>query len=106
VIVEVRSYRTKPGRRAEFIRFFEERAMPAQRAHGIGVLGPLLDVENPDRFMWMRGFPSTRERDRMKEAFYGSDLWTGELEGIAMPLLDGYDFTLCELPGPIPDTWL
>ena len=35
MIVEVRSYRIKPGRRDEFIRFFETRSIPALRAHGM-----------------------------------------------------------------------
>ncbi len=34
MIVEVRSYRIKPGRREEFIRLFETRAVPAQRTDG------------------------------------------------------------------------
>ena len=45
MIVEVRSYRIKPGRREEFIRFFETRSIPALRAHGMRILGPLLDLE-------------------------------------------------------------
>ncbi len=31
MIVEVRSYRIKPGHREEFIKLFESRAIPAQR---------------------------------------------------------------------------
>ena len=31
MIVEVRSYRIKPGKRDEFIKLFETRAIPAQR---------------------------------------------------------------------------
>ena len=37
MIVEVRSYRIKPGRRQEFIEFFETRSVPALRAHGMKV---------------------------------------------------------------------
>ena len=96
MIVEVRSYRTKPGRREEFIQFFETRAVPAQRAHGMKVLGPLLDLENPDKFIWLRSFPSRAERDRMKDAFYEGALWKNELESIAMPMLESYDVILCE----------
>lgn len=70
MIVEVRSYRIEPGRRAEFIRFFETRAVPALRAHGIQVTGPLIDLENPNKFVWLRSFPSLEERDRMGTAFY------------------------------------
>src|ERR1051326_6989815 len=75
MIVEVRSYRIKPGRREEFIRLFETRAVPALREHGMKVLGPLLDVENPNKFVWLRSFPSLAERDRMKDDFYEGELW-------------------------------
>ena len=104
MIVEVRSYRIKPGCRAEFIEFFETRAVPALRAHGMKVIGPLLDVENPNKFVWLRGFPSLEERDRMKEAFYEGELWKNELERVAMPMLDSYDVILCETsPGCVFD---
>ena len=104
MIVEVRSYRIKPGRRAEFVEFFETRAVPALREHGMKVLGPLLDVENPNKFVWLRAFPSLEERDRMKEAFYEGELWKRELESIAMPMLDSYDVILCETtPGCVFD---
>jgi hypothetical protein len=96
MIVEVRSYRIKPGKRDEFIRLFETRAVPAQRTYGINVIGPFLDVENPNKFVFLRSFPSLEERDRMKEAFYGGELWKNELEELALPLLDSYDVILCE----------
>jgi NIPSNAP len=96
VIVEVRSYRIKPGRRAEFIKFFEERSIPALRSHGMKVLGPLLDLENPNKFVWLRSFPSLEERERMKNDFYEGALWKNELEAIAMPMLESYDVILCE----------
>jgi hypothetical protein len=104
MIVEVRSYRIKPGRRAEFIHLFETRAVPALRAHGMKVTGPFLDVENPNKFVWLRSFPSLEERDRMKDAFYEGELWKNELEAIAMPMLDSYDVILCETsPGCVFD---
>src|ERR1700739_2722200 len=87
MIVEVRRYRIKPGRRDEFIRFFESQSIPALRAYGMKVLGPLVDVENPNAFVFLRGFPSLEARDSMKEAFYGSELWKKEMEGIAMPMI-------------------
>jgi hypothetical protein len=104
MIVEVRSYRIKPGRREEFIKFFLTRSIPALRSHGMNILGPLLDVENPNKFVWLRSFPSLSERDRMKEEFYEGDLWKNELEAIAMPMLESYDVILCETaPGYVCD---
>ena len=96
MVVEVRSYRIKPGRRAEFIHFFETRAVPALRSHGMKILGPLLDLENPNKFVWLRSFPSLEERERMKDDFYEGPLWKNELESIAMPMLESYDVILCE----------
>src|SRR5215475_3140011 len=96
MIVEVRSYRIKPGRREEFIQFFETRSVPALRSHGMRVVGPLLDLENPNKFVWLRIFPSLDERERMKAAFYEGELWKNELESIAMPMIESYDVILCE----------
>jgi hypothetical protein len=104
MIVEVRSYRIKPGRREEFIKFFETRSIPALRSHGMKILGPLLDLENPNKFVWLRSFPSLEERDRMRDAFYEGELWKNELEAIAMPMLESYDVILCETaPGYVCD---
>jgi hypothetical protein len=104
MIVEVRSYRIKPGHREEFIEFFETRSIPALRSHGMKILGPLLDLENPNKFVFLRSFPSLDEREQMKNAFYEGELWKNELEAIAMPLIDSYDVILCETsPGYVFD---
>lgn len=104
MIVEVRSYRIKPGHRDEFIRFFEKRSVPALQSHGMKVMGPFLDLENPNKFVWLRSFPSLQERERMRDAFYEGELWKNELEAIAMPMLESYDVILCETsPGGVFD---
>lgn len=96
MIVEVRIYTTKPGLRDEFLAFFTARSIPALRSKGMTVLGPLIDLENPDVFVWLRAFPSLEERDRMKSAFYDGDEWKNELEAIAMPMLEKYEAVLTE----------
>ncbi|HET6863124.1 MAG TPA: NIPSNAP family protein [Pyrinomonadaceae bacterium] len=104
MIVEVRSYRIKPGKRAEFIKFFQTKAVPALRSHGMKIQGPMLDLENPNKFVWLRSFPSLEERERMKNEFYEGPLWKNEMEGIAMPMLESYDVILCETaPGYVFD---
>jgi hypothetical protein len=94
MIVEVRTYKIKPGLRERFLDFFETQSVPALRAEGMRVLGPLVDLENPDVFVWLRAFPSLEERDRMKNAFYEGQKWKTELEAIAMPMLDNYSVVL------------
>ena len=96
MIVEVRSYRIKPGHREEFIQFFETQAVPALRKFGMRVAGPFLDLENPNKFVWLRMFPTIEDREQMRDAFYEGELWKTKLEGFAMPLLESYDVILCE----------
>jgi hypothetical protein len=97
-VVEVRTYRTKPGRRAEFVKLFQTRGGPAQLDFGMTVLGPLLDTEDPDVLIWLRAFPSANQRQPIKDAFYEGQLWKEELEHLAMPLLAGYSAVVCEMP--------
>ena len=96
MIVEIRSYRITPGKRDEFIKFFEERSVAALQSHGMKVVGPFIDLENPNKFVFLRGFPSMEDLHRMKDEFYGGRLWKEELEQIAMPMLESYDVILCE----------
>ena len=104
MIVEVRSYRIKPGHRDEFLQFFEKKAVPALRLYGMQILGPLIDLENPHKFVWLRSFPSLADREQMRKSFYESELWKNELEAIAMPMLESYDVILCETaPGYVFD---
>lgn len=104
MIVEVRNYRMKPGRRAEFVRLFGERTGPTQISLGMTIIGPLLDLEDPDVAVWLRGFPSMGERDRMKEAFYEGQRWKGELEGLVMLLLENYSVVVCQASPGLPAT--
>jgi hypothetical protein len=96
MIIEVRTYRTKPGLRDRFIAFFEERSIPALRAEGMTVLGPMLDLEDPDAFVWLLAFPSLEERDRMLSAFYEGAVWKNELAAIALPMLESPATVLTE----------
>ena len=97
MIVEVRTYTIKPGLRQRFIHLWETRTRPLQQSLGMGVVGPYLDLENPDRFVWLRTFPSMEERERMKRALYESDEWTGELEAMIMPMLEEFTSVLTEI---------
>jgi hypothetical protein len=57
MIVEMRTYKTKPGKRSEFLQVFHSKSIPAHAQIGMKILGPFLSVEDPDTFFFMRGFP-------------------------------------------------
>ena len=98
MIIEMRTYRTKPGKRPEFLEIFRSRSMPAHAQIGIKILGPFLSIEDPDVFFFMRGFPDAPSREPMKAKFYEGELWKLELENILMPMLEKYDVVLVEDP--------
>lgn len=101
MIIEMRTYKTKPGRRAEFLEIFRTRSVPAHAEIGMKILGPFLSVEDPDMFFFMRGFPDLASREPMKAQFYESELWKNEIEPIVMPMLANYDVTLVDDPADL-----
>jgi hypothetical protein len=101
-MVELRFYHVKPGHREAFLEFFRRQGRPAQEAYGMKVLGPLLDVEDPNVVIWLRSFPSPDERERMKREFYEGPEWTSSLEQVAMPMLDRYSVVVARTtPGAL-----
>ena len=98
MIVEMRTYKTKPGRRAEFLEIFRSKSIPAHEEIGMKILGPFLSVEDPETFFFMRGFPDLASREPMKAKFYEGELWKNELEGLLMPMLEKYEVVVVEDP--------
>ena len=39
------------------------------------VIGQFRDLDDPDRFVWLRGFTDMEARTRALEAFYGGPVW-------------------------------
>ena len=98
MIIEMRTYKTKPGCRARFIEIFRTKSMPAHAEIGMKLLGPFLSIEDADSFFFMRGFPDIESREPMKAKFYDGDLWKRELEHELMPMLDKYEVALVDDP--------
>ena len=96
MIIEMRTYKTRPGRRSQFLEIFRSKSMPAHAEIGMKILGPFSSLEDPDVFFFMRGFPDLPSREPMKAKFYEGELWKTELEGILMPMLEKYDVVLVE----------
>jgi NIPSNAP len=98
MIVEMRTYKLKPGCRTKFLEVFRSKSMPAHAAIGMKILGPFLSVEDPDTFFFMRGFPDLASREPMKAKFYEGELWKRELESLLMPMIEKYEVVLVDDP--------
>jgi hypothetical protein len=98
MIVEMCTYKTKPGMRSQFLEIFRSKSMPAHAEIGMKILGPFLSIEDSETFFFMRGFPDLDSREPMKAKFYEGELWKRELESILMPMLDTYEVVLVDDP--------
>jgi quinol monooxygenase YgiN len=74
-IVELRQYTLHPGQRDVLIELFERAFIETQQAVGITVIGQFRDLEDPNRFVWLRGFPDMDKRLAALQAFYGGVVW-------------------------------
>jgi hypothetical protein len=99
MIIEMRTYKIKSGRRSEFLEIFHSKSIRAHREIGMKILGPFLSVEDPDTFFWMRAFPDLPSRESMKAKFYEGELWKDELENVLLPMLENYEVVVVEDPG-------
>ncbi|MEV0036202.1 NIPSNAP family protein [Streptomyces sp. NPDC050804] len=74
-VIELRQYTLRPGRRDELIELFDREFVETQEETGMIVLGQFRDLDDPDRFVWMRGFTDMETRREALSAFYGGPVW-------------------------------
>jgi hypothetical protein len=98
MIVEMRTYRIRPGMRERFLEIFRSRSMPEHVKLGMPIVGPFLSVEDPDVFFFMRGFRDLPSREPLKAKFYEGELWKNELEHLLMPMIESYDVVVVDDP--------
>lgn len=68
-IFELRNYLLKPGRRDELIALFEREFVESQEAAGLRVVATFRNLDDPDRFVWIRSFTDMQARKAALEAF-------------------------------------
>lgn len=74
-IVELRQYTLHPGHFAAFARMFEDEFLEPLETAGMTVIGQFRDLDDPDRFVWLRGFRDMPSRAVTLAAFYDGALW-------------------------------
>ena len=99
-IVELRQYTLRPGRRDELIDLFDSSLVEPQEADGMTVIGQFRDLDRPDRFVWLRGFPSMEERRASLEAFYTGPVWKRNSEAANATMLETDDVLLLRPASP------
>jgi hypothetical protein len=87
-IVELRQYTLHPGKRDVLIDLFDRELVETQEAVGMNVIGQFRDVDDPDRLVWLRGFPDMTTRAESLQAFYGGPVWKTHREAANATMID------------------
>src|SRR5262245_33791003 len=87
-VVELRQYTLVPGGGDVLISLFERHFIESQEATGMIVIGQFRDLNNPDRFVWLRGFADMISRARQLEEFYGGPIWKEHHDAANATMID------------------
>jgi quinol monooxygenase YgiN len=74
-IVELRQYTLRPGQRDVLISLFDREFVESQEECGMAIIGTFRDLDNPDRFVWLRGFEDMTSRLHGLQSFYSGPIW-------------------------------
>jgi hypothetical protein len=76
---ELRQYKIRPGKLAEWIRIMEEEIIPFQVSKGMVICGSFRGETDESVYVWLRRFESEAEREALYKAVYESDYWKDKI---------------------------
>lgn len=97
MIFELRQYTLHPGKRDTLIELFEREFLEPQEACGMHIPGQFRDLDDPDRFVWFRGFPDMQQRKEELTCFYGGPVWKANRDAANATMIDSDDVLLLRL---------
>ncbi|MGH3761160.1 NIPSNAP family protein [Actinophytocola sp.] len=111
-VLELRQYTLHPGKRDVLIDLFDRQLVEPQEAAGMRIHGQFRDIDDEDRFVWLRGFPDLATRAEALAAFYDGPVWRAHREAANATMIDSDDVLLLrpaaedtgfDLPATRPD---
>src|SRR5947207_8346041 len=87
-VVELRQYTLHSGKCDVFIDLVEREFVETQEAVGVKAIGQFRDLDHPDRFVWLRGFPDMPSRAQALTDFYGGPVWKAHREAANATMID------------------
>ncbi len=95
-IVELRQYTLRPGQRDTLIDLFNGHFIEPQKAAGMSMIGQFRDVNDPNLFVWLRGFPDMDVRAAALQAFYGGPVWKAHRDAANATMVDSDNVLLLQ----------
>ncbi|MBQ0865743.1 NIPSNAP family protein [Streptomyces sp. RK75] len=93
-VIELRQYTLRSGRRDELIELFDREFVETQEEAGMVVLGQFRDLDDPDRFVWLRGFRDMAARHHALTSFYDGPVWAEHGPQANTTMIDSDDVLL------------
>ena len=87
-IYEFRDYTLHEGQRDVLIDLFEREFIEPQEALGAHVRAMFRDIDNPDRFVWMRSFADAAARLAALDGFYTGPVWQAHRNAANATIID------------------
>jgi hypothetical protein len=87
-VIELRQYTLRPGQRDVLIELFDREFVESQEAVGMAILGQFRDLDDPDRFVWLRGFDDPARRAEALSRFYGGPIWKAHRDRANATMVD------------------
>lgn len=99
-VVELRQYALQPGKRDALIDLFDRKFVEPQEAVGIKIIGQFRDLDDRNRFVWLRGFSDMPSRAQALQDFYGGPIWKAHRETANATMIDSDNVLLLRPASP------
>jgi hypothetical protein len=99
-IIELRQYTLHPGQRETLIELFEREFITPQQDAGMTLLGQFRDLDDTDRFVWLRGFADMPQRAQALGDFYGGEAWKRHRDAANATMIDSDNVLLLKPARP------
>jgi hypothetical protein len=99
-VIELRQYTLHPGKRDVLIDLFDREFVEPQEAVGMKIIGQFRDLDDPNRFVWLRGFPDMPSRAQALQDFYGGPVWKAHRETANATMIDSDNVLLLRPASP------
>lgn len=99
-IVELRQYTLHSGKRDVLIDLFDREFVEPQEALGMKIIGQFRDLDQPNRFVWLRGSADMPSRKHALAEFYGGPVWKAHREAANATMVDSDNVLLLRPAAP------
>jgi NIPSNAP len=93
-VLELRQYTLHSGARDVLIDLFDSELVEPQEETGMDIVGQFRDLDDPNRFVWLRGFPTMERRAESLAAFYGGPIWKAHRDAANATMVSSDDVLL------------